>query len=144
MAEEPKPIVAHTKHGDLSLDQIAELMPGFGALMREISDRYWTAYYAAQGGNWALAAYMLRGVRKRLNEGSITRPKYKAMNDDYISRIIEPLLKCCEARDFAGFEQAYQAGIELANKLHVATKHPEIVWKLPATPPAHLDLKSPS
>jgi hypothetical protein len=139
-----EPIVARTKHGELTLDQIADLLPGLGALMREISDRYWTAYYAAKGGNWALAAYMLRGVRKRLNEGSLTRPKYKAMNDDYVAKIIEPLLTSCAAQDLAGFEKAYQLGVELANKLHVATKHPEIVWKLPATPPPHLDLKPTS
>jgi len=140
MAEEIKPLVGRTRHGELTLDQMAALMPGLGALMREISDRYWTAYYAAKGGNWALAAYMLRGVRKRLADGSLTRPKYKAMNDDYTARIIEPLLKHCEAQDVAGFERTYQAGIELANKLHVATKHGEIVWKLPARAPEHLEM----
>ena len=46
-----KPIVGHTKHGDLTLDQLAELQPGLGTLMRDISDRYWILYYAAQGGN---------------------------------------------------------------------------------------------
>ena len=30
--------------------------------MPQVSDRYWIAYYAAQGGNWALAAYQLRRV----------------------------------------------------------------------------------
>lgn len=137
---EPSSPIAHTKHGELTLDQIADLLPGFGALMREISDRYWAAYYAAQAGNWALAGYMLRGVRKRLNEGSLTRPKYKAMNDQYIAAVLEPLLQCVEAKDWTGFAAAYQAGIDLANKLHVATKHPEIVWQLPATPPPHLKM----
>ena len=44
--------IAHTKHGDLALDQIAEMMPGMARLMVEISDRYWIMYYAAKGGNW--------------------------------------------------------------------------------------------
>ena len=51
-----KPPVGRTKHGELTLDQIAELQPGLGTLMRDISDRYWIAYYAAKGGNWKLAA----------------------------------------------------------------------------------------
>ena len=37
MADE-KPIVGRTKHGELTLDQIAELQPGLGTLMREVSD----------------------------------------------------------------------------------------------------------
>jgi hypothetical protein len=31
-------------------------------------------------------------------------------------------------------------GIELANQMHTATNHGEIVWKLPPNPPQHLDL----
>ena len=34
------PLVGHTKHGDLTLDQLAELQPGLGTLMRDISDRW--------------------------------------------------------------------------------------------------------
>ena len=135
-----KPIVARTKHGELTLEQIAELQPGLGSLMREVSDRYWIAYYAAQGGNWALAAYQLRATRKRLADGALTRPKHKAMLENYTTQIFEPLLQHCEARDFAAFDKVYRAGITLANQMHIATKHGAIVWKLPPSPPQHLEL----
>ncbi len=137
-----KTIVARTKHGELTLEQIAELQPGLGMLMREINDRYWIAYYAAQGGNWLLAAYQLRATRKRFADGALTRPKHKGMLDAYTAKILEPLLQHCDASDFAAFEQTYRHGITLANQMHVATKHGEIIWKLPPHPPGHLELGS--
>lgn len=42
----PRP-VARAKHGDLSLDQIAEIQPGMARLMLEVSERYWSSWYAA-------------------------------------------------------------------------------------------------
>jgi len=134
------PIVVRSKHGELTLEQIAELQPGLATLMREISDRYWIAYYAAQGGNWALAAYQLRATRKRFADGALTRPKHKAMLDAFTAKILDTLLQHCEARDLAAFQQIYQDGIALANRMHAVTKHGEIIWKLPSRPPEHLEL----
>lgn len=139
MADESR-LVGRTKHGELTLDQLAELQPGLGTLMRDVSDRYWILYYAARGGNWALAAYQLRGLRSLYQKGSVTRPKYRAMLEKFAGEIFDPLQQHIEARDFAAFERVYQAGITLANQMHVATRHGEIVWKLPPTPPPHLEL----
>ncbi len=139
MADETSP-VGRTKHGALTLDQLAELQPGLGALMRDVSDRYWILYYAAQGGNWDLAAYQLRGLRSLYQKGSTTRPKYAGMLEDYAKKIFDPLQQHIEARNFTEFEKIYQAGIDLANALHGATHHGEIIWKLPPRPPLHLDL----
>jgi hypothetical protein len=62
------------------------------------------------------------------------------MVENYTKKILDPLDQHVAAKNFAEFEQTYRAGIELANKLHAATDHPEIVWKLPPNPPQHLDL----
>lgn len=140
MADE-KPIAGRTKHGELTLDQLAELQPGLGTFMRDVSDRYWILYYAAQGGNWDLAAYQLRGLRSLWKKMTMTRPKYSGMLADYAAKIFDPLDQQIVARNFAEFDRIYRAGIDLANKLHVATKHGEIVWQLPPQAPAHLDLK---
>jgi hypothetical protein len=137
MAELP---VGHTKHGDLTLDQIAELQPGLGTLMRDVSDRYWILYYAAKAGNWALAAYQLRGLRSLYRKGAMTRPKFKGMLENHEKKIFDPLQKHIEERNFAEFEKTYMAGVELANKMHGASHHAEIVWKLPPNPPQHLQL----
>lgn len=135
-----KPIAGHTKHGALTIDQLAELQPGLGQLMPLVGERYWTCYYAAKGGNWGLAAYELRGLLSLFQKMSTTRPKYKGMLDEYSKKIFDPLTKHIQAKDFAAFEKAYLDGVALANKMHGATNHAEIVWKLPANPPQHLDL----
>lgn len=135
-----KALVGRTKHGELTLDQLAELQPGLGTLMRDISDRYWILYYAAKGGNWDLAAYQLRGLRSLYKKGSTTRPKYAGMLDNYAKKIFDPLQQHIEAKNFPEFEKVYMAGIELANVMHGATQHGEIIWKLPSTPPPHLEL----
>jgi len=135
-----QPIVGRTKHGELTLDQLAELQPGLGTLMREVSDRYWICFYAAQNGNWDLAAYQLRALRSVFGKGSTTRPKYKAMLEEYARRVFDPLQQAVATKDWAAFASHYQAGIVLANQWHVATKHGEIVWQLPAQPPLHLQL----
>ena len=139
MADE-NPIVGRTKHGELTIDQLAELQPGLGQLMPMVSERYWTLYYAATGGNWALADYELRSLRSLWKKMSITRPKYRGMLEKYAKKIFDPMEKQIEAKDFAEFEKVYRQGIDLANTMHRACDHAEIVWKLPPNPPQHLDL----
>jgi len=133
-------VVGRTKHGELTLDQIAELQPGLGTLMRDVSDRYWIAYYAAKAGNWELTAYQLRGLRTLFQKGNMTRPKYKPMIEEYTKKILDPLDQQVAAKNFAEFDRIYRQGIELANRMHVTTNHAEIVWKLPPHPPQHLAL----
>ena len=76
-----KPVVGRTKHGELTLDQLAELQPGLGQLMPLVSERYWILYYAAKGGNWSLAHYQLRSLRSLWKKMSTTRPKYSPKID---------------------------------------------------------------
>ena len=40
------------------LKTLANLQPGVGTVMIEYSGRFTNMYYAAKGGNWALADYM--------------------------------------------------------------------------------------
>ena len=143
MADE-KPIAGRTKHGELTLDQLAELQPGLGQLMPLVSERYWTLYYAAKGGNWALADYEARGLKRLWQKMSTTRPKYKGMLDNYAKKILDPLAQQIASKNFAEFEKTYQAGVELANTMHAASDHAEIVWKLPPNPPQHLQLTGDS
>lgn len=138
MADEK--FVAKTKHGELSLDQLAEIQPGLGRLMPEISERFWILYYAATGGNWELAQYQLSGVRNLLRIGGITRPKMANSSNAFSQGHLSAVEQAINAQDVSAFEQAYQKAIEGANSYHAATGHTEIRWTLPPTPPAHLDL----
>lgn len=131
-----------TKHAELSLEQIAELQPGLAELMPAVGDRYWISYYAARGGNWALARYQLRHLVKLFHKGALTRPKHEANLTEYERTSIAPLFDAIQARDFAAFEAAYQRGIEVANQLHRDLGHPDIVWRLPARPPEQFELGS--
>src|SRR5436309_14549392 len=61
MDEPPMPgsrVRATTKHGTLTVDEIAAMQPGVARRMDELSRRYWDPYYAAKAGNWEVAAYM--------------------------------------------------------------------------------------
>ena len=140
---EEKPAVGHTRHGDLTIDQIAELQPGLGQLMPLVGERYWILYYAAQGGNWALARYQLNSLRSMWKKMIVTRPKYQGMLDNYSRMVFDPLEQHVAAKDFAAFDKAYRDGIVRANQMHAASNHAEIVWKLPPDPPQHLDLNAP-
>jgi hypothetical protein len=132
--------IARTRHGELTLDQLAEMMPGMARLMGEISDRYWLLYYAAQAGNWELARHEFSEMRKALQMAGIVRPKYRESLDGFAAEKLTPIEEAIRAKDRAAFEPAYQASIEAANELHVEFGYPYIVWQLPETPPPHLRL----
>jgi len=129
-----------SKHGELSIDQLVELQPGLGRLMPEISRRYWILFYAAQGGNWPLAAYQWRQLRHLFQMGSVTRPKRAKDLQAFLAGAMKNLEEAIEARDLERFEKAYRDGIALANRFHETTGHSEIRWKLPAEPPKDFDL----
>jgi len=141
MADE-KPPVGKTKHGELTLDQIAAALPGLGPIMQQVGERWWVCFYAAKGGNWELAAYEIRSVRSLFQTASVTRPKYAKMLADYTAQHLEPMLELCKQKDWPAFEAAYHRAVDVANQLHRQVNHAEIVWKLPDEPPKYLDLSS--
>src|SRR5437879_10741944 len=88
--------VARTKHCELSLDQLAEIQPGLGRLMPEVSERFWILYYAAKEGNWGLAQYQLNGVRNLLRIGAVTRPKMaNYRSEEHTSELQSPMYLVC-------------------------------------------------
>lgn len=135
-----EPPVGKTRHAELTLDQIAELQPGLADLMPAVGQRYWIAYYAARGGNWALARYQLRHLALLLRRGAVTRPKHAANLTEYERGSIGPLMEAVQGRDLNAFEQAYRRATDVANDLHRELGHPDIVWRLPPDPPAQFDL----
>ena len=135
--------LAHTSHTEITLDQVGEIQPGLARLMVEVSDRYWILYYAAQGGNWKLAALQSSELEKALNIGIITRPKYRAHLEAFVKGPLTAINRAIEAQDWTAFESAYKNGITTANVYHREWDHEEIVWQLPDEPPKHLRLTPP-
>lgn len=130
-----------TSHGELTLEQIAELLPGTGELMQSVGNTWWKCAYAARGGNWELAAYFGRRTRRLLRKLAIVRPKYAADVAAFEETLVAPLLGACEARDPEAFERALAASIARANELHVKWGKSFIRWVLPDEPPADLELR---
>lgn len=133
-------IVGRTRHGELTLDQIAGLMPGLGSLMPDIGRRYWICWHAARGGNWPMAGYQLRQMRALLETGIVTRPKFEKDLRAFIQGQVEPLRQTIEARDWAQFDKLYQASLPVIDNFHARSNHPEVRWRLSPEPPKDLDL----
>ena len=132
--------LVRTKHAELSLEQIAELLPGTGEIMQSVALCWWKCAYAARGGNWPLAAYFARRVRGLQRDLAVLRPKHAGRLVEFEREILNAVLAASAARDRTAFERAFAAGTDLANRMHVETGHGYIRWSLPDDPPADLDL----
>lgn len=132
--------MVRTKHAELSLEQLAELLPGTGEVMQSVALCWWKCAYAARGGNWPLAAYFARRVRGLQRDLALLRPKHRDRLETFEAGVLSAVFRAIEARDAGAFERAFSAATDLANAMHVETGHSYIRWVLPADPPADLDI----
>jgi hypothetical protein len=133
-------IVIKTKHGDLSLDQLAEVQPGMARLMKEVGERYHILYFAAKGGNWQLAKHQLSQVISLHKAGVTLRPKYASDLTSFILNYLNPIGDAIAAKDWKRFEHAYQKGIDGSNEMHEKYNYGYIRYVLPKNPPETYDL----
>lgn len=124
----------------LELEELTSLQPGLARLMPEIGARFWKCFYAARAGNWPLAMWQLKEMRKLMRLGEVTRPKYTDDLEEYVNQEVDVLMRALEQQDLARFERLFHDAVDAANDLHRRWKKPWIVWKLPETPPPDLDL----
>ena len=125
----------------LSLEQLAQLLPGTGEIMASVGNAWWKCAYAARGGNWELAAYFGRRVRGLQRKLAQIRPKYAEDLLAFETEQVNPLLTALGAHDGPSFERIYAAATAKANELHVKWAKPYIRWVLPDEPPKDLDLE---
>ena len=125
----------------LSLEQLAQLLPGTGEIMASVGTAWWKCAYAARGGNWELAAYFVRRVRGLQRKLAQIRPKYAEDLSAFETEQLNPLLLALGAHDGPSFERIYGSATEKANELHVKWAKPYIRWVLPDEPPKDLDLE---
>lgn len=133
-------VVAKARHGELTVDEIADLLPGGAALMDALARRYWVMWYAARGGNWDLARYEWRESVKILHAMAKVRPKYAADLAEFEKEKFGPVGKALDAGDFPAFERAYREGIEASDTYHGKWGKPYIRFRLPDRPPDFLDV----
>ena len=127
-----------TAHGEMTIDQLAEIQPGMAVIMKEVGDRYTKTYYAAKGGNWKLAAYHLNMVRVAFRTAKATRPKFTEDLNTFDGEHLLPIFKAIQAQDWPKFEEAFEKGIVGTDFYHDKTGHPYIRYVLPEDPPSNL------
>ena len=137
MADAPQP----PNPDRLENEALTALQPGLARLMPEIGTRMWKAYHAGLAGNWPLATWQLKEMRKLFRLGNVTRPKYEPNVEAFIDEDLGPLFAACEAGDAAAFESAFAEAVDAANEYHRRWNKGFLVWKVPASPPEDLVLE---
>ena len=100
------------------IDAIKAVIPKFAIPMREVGDRYQDMYFAAKGGNWALAAYMSKYMNGAMTPASLTKPaEYKDWRVFYDKDFV-PVNQAIQAKDWAAFDAAYTKTIGTCNECH--------------------------
>lgn len=144
MADAPIPggrVRATTKHGTLTVDELAAIQPGMARLMDELSRRYWALYYAGKAGNWELARYMAKESEKILEAAALVRPKYAEDLAAFARDVFAPLAGAIESKDWTAFDAAYRRGIEVSDVYHAKYNKAFVRFRLPDRPPEWLDFK---
>ena len=136
-------IRAKTRHGEMTIDQLAEIQPGMAALMKETGDRFTHTYYAAKGGNWKLAAHHLNQLRAAFRTAKATRPKYADDSDAYDRDYLLPIFKAIHDQDWGQFATAFKKGEEGSDVYHDKRGYPHIRYQLPKDAPSNLYLGPP-
>jgi len=115
------------------VDELRSALPKFAIPMREVGDRFQNMYFAAKGGNWALAAYMSKYMNNSMNPASVTKPaEYKVWKNFY-DATFTPVNNAIQAKDWKAFDTAYTAVMKDCNDCHEGMGYGFIkLTKLPA------------
>jgi hypothetical protein len=123
--------------GDMQnqIDGIMGALPKFAVPMREVGDRFQNMYFAAEGGNWALASYMAKYMDKAMNPAKVTKPKEYPDWRAFYEGDFDAVNKAIAAEDIHAFKKAYTSVIESCNACHAGMGYDFIkVVKLDAAP----------
>lgn len=136
-------VKAKTPHGEMTIDQLAEIQPGMSVIMKEVGDRFTGTYYAAKGGNWKMAAHQLNQLRTAFRNAKVTRPKYADDLTAFDKEYLQPIFKAIHDKDWKQFETAFRKGEEGSDAYHDKRGYPYIRYVLPKDPPSNLHLGPP-
>lgn len=136
-------LAGKTKHGELTLDEIAGLQPGMSEWMLALAHRMHVMYFACKAGNWDLGMYQLRGIRKILNNAALTRPKYKAALEKFSKDHLDSLDEAMGRRSWQEFDPLIAATIEASDRYHAEWGYDYIRYRIPGYPPSDYLLPPP-
>jgi hypothetical protein len=114
----PLATAQEAKDTQKQIDELRSALPKFAIPMREVGDRFQNMYFAAKGGNWALAAYMSKYMNGSMNPASVTKPaEYKVWKSFY-DETFAPVNKAIQAKDWKAFDMAYTSVMKDCNTCH--------------------------
>jgi len=134
---------AKTPHGEMTVDQLAEIQPGMAAIMKVVGERYTLTYYAAKGGNWKLAAYQLNQLRAAFRTAKITRPRFAEDLAAFDKEYLQPIFKAIHDQNWDEFEASFKRGELGSDFYHEKRGVSYIRYILPAQFPSNLYQGSP-
>ncbi len=115
----------------------------FGPPMRGVSDSLDNMYFAAKGGNWALAAYMGDVLGDYMEPTKVSKPDLYPQWDSFYNANLgdnSALRKAMAAGDFTAFDKAYTDTINNGcNPCHAGNGFKFIKKIKAAAPEANLD-----
>lgn len=125
---------------DEKIKRLSDIAPGLGEIMIMYGNRFTNAYYAAKGGNWDLAGYMIDEMQEIQETAELTRPSraplLKAFEDNYLNK----LQAAVKAKNWSQYQSLTPQAINACNQCHVKTEHAYVVYQLPSAPPAPLKM----
>jgi hypothetical protein len=108
--------------------------------MMEYSTRFTNAYYAAKGGNFDLAEYMIKEMKEIQEVGEATRPSRVAMLKAFEKNSLDKLDAAAKAKNWSQYQSLTPQVITACNGCHSAVGMGYITYQLPASPPAPLKM----
>ncbi len=117
------------------IDGIMGALPKFAVPMREVGDRFQNMYFAAEGGNWALASYMSKYMEKAMNPAKVTKPNEYPDWVNFYKTDFAAVNKAIANQDITAFKKEYTAVISSCNECHAGMGYGFIKVKKLAAPP---------
>jgi hypothetical protein len=126
---------------DEKFKTLEAIQPGLGSVMVEYSNRAGNVFYAAQAGNWGLAAYQLNEMTEIQEVAEKTRPARAKALRGFEQSALRPLAKDIVNQDATAFRSDFDRMVVQCNGCHRANGYGFIVYKLPDRPamPATMD-----
>ena len=91
--------------------------------MREVGDRFQNMYFAANKGNWALAADMSKYMSGAMNPAALTKAtEYKVWKAFYETNVAE-VNRAIQAKELKAFNTAYAAVVKYCRSCHKAMQY---------------------
>lgn len=136
-------VKAKTRHGEMTIDQLAEIQPGMAAVMKVVGERYTMTYHAAKGGNWKLAAYHLNQLKAAFRNAKVTRPKFADDLTVFEREYLQPIFEAIHNQSWTEFETAFKNGERGSDLYHEKRGVSYIRYTLPEQVPSNLHMGPP-